>query len=122
MSRNKEANEEGYNKPNHIQAEIFKQIQEMKNAYKKDYLVGRMIERIEIGIRWQPPPEELWGVADGLKLAWRMSLKKIIVECDSAAVVKLLNGGKNLTRHPNPLIHRILELKNYNWRIHFVQC
>ncbi|XP_057744794.1 uncharacterized protein LOC130962625 [Arachis stenosperma] len=64
---------------------------------------------------------ELWGVMEGLKLAWTMGMKRIIVECDSTAVVKLLNGERNLEKHPNSLVRRIDALKKKDWRIFFVQ-
>ncbi|KAL4330206.1 hypothetical protein AHAS_Ahas13G0376900 [Arachis hypogaea] len=60
---------------------------------------------------------ELWGVVQGLNLARRLGMKKIMVECDSEGVVKLLNGERKLERHHNSLIRMISELKKLDWRI-----
>ncbi|KAL4317675.1 hypothetical protein AHAS_Ahas15G0408800 [Arachis hypogaea] len=54
---------------------------------------------------------ELWSVMEGLKLAWAMGMKRIIVECDSTAVVKLLNSERNMKKHLNSPVRRIVALE-----------
>ncbi|KAL4373346.1 hypothetical protein AHAS_Ahas05G0072600 [Arachis hypogaea] len=50
-----------------------------------------------------------------------MGFRRIIVEIDSAAVVSLLNGRKELGRHPNHIIRKVNELRRREWNIVFVQ-
>ena len=42
---------------------------------------------------------ELWGLFEGLNMAWNASVKKIIVEMDSLDVVRLLSND-TITNHP----------------------
>ncbi|KAL4299003.1 hypothetical protein AHAS_Ahas17G0057400 [Arachis hypogaea] len=63
---------------------------------------------------------ELWGIDQGLKLAWTMGLKKVRVECDSKAVIESINSPKIRKNHPNVLIRNIQNWKNRKWNILFV--
>ncbi|RYR24105.1 hypothetical protein Ahy_B02g057597 isoform A [Arachis hypogaea] len=63
---------------------------------------------------------ELWGIDQGLKIAWTLGLKNIIVECDSKAVIATLNSNKNLANHPNALIRNIHNWREKEWNIYFV--
>ncbi|KAL4292566.1 hypothetical protein AHAS_Ahas18G0040900 [Arachis hypogaea] len=166
--RNKEMHDTSYNRPRQPHQEIYKQVQDIKEALEKDYLVGKRIGRTERNIGWHPPPKgwiklntdgtaqgnpvvtgcggllrneegnwiagfthrigdgtaflaELWGVKNGLKLAWTMGFKRVVVEIDSAAVVSLLNGGKKLESHPNANVREINDMRRKDWNIFFVQ-
>lgn len=37
--------------------------------------------------------DQLWGVLSGLRVAWNMTLPKMILECDSKVVVDLISRG-----------------------------
>ncbi|KAL4320826.1 hypothetical protein AHAS_Ahas14G0049300 [Arachis hypogaea] len=54
---------------------------------------------------------EVWGVVEGLKMAWTMGIRKVVVECDLAATIKFLNSDKNMENHPNSLARSIFTLK-----------
>ena len=41
---------------------------------------------------------ELWGIHEGLLLAWDLGLKKVLLESDSACAVEMI------LKHPNPVI------------------
>ncbi|KAL4382714.1 hypothetical protein AHAS_Ahas04G0261100 [Arachis hypogaea] len=49
-----------------------------------------------------------------------MDFHKIIAEIDSATVMSLLNGRKELGRHPNPISRKVNELMKREWNIVFV--
>ncbi|KAL4393368.1 hypothetical protein AHAS_Ahas02G0045000 [Arachis hypogaea] len=62
---------------------------------------------------------ELWGIHDGLNLAWTMGMRKIIIYSDAAAVIALINNRRELHNHPNPLVRLIAKWKKRNWEIYF---
>ncbi|KAL4305465.1 hypothetical protein AHAS_Ahas16G0081000 [Arachis hypogaea] len=64
---------------------------------------------------------ELCSVKKGLEITWTMDFRKIVVEIDAGAVIKLLNKGESLASHPNAVVREIYELKKRNWNIHFIQ-
>ncbi|XP_072080961.1 uncharacterized protein [Arachis hypogaea] len=166
--RNKEIHEQQYRRPIQPYAKINKEAKKIKRALEKDYLIEQRRGRIEMSIRWNPPPAgwiklnsdeitqgnpgtigcggilrnkerrwtagfshkigvgtafmaELCGVKKGLEIIWTMSFRKIMVEIDAGAVIKLLNKGESLASHPNAVVREIYELKRRNWNIHFVQ-
>ncbi|KAL4314081.1 hypothetical protein AHAS_Ahas15G0049400 [Arachis hypogaea] len=49
-----------------------------------------------------------------------MEMKNIIMECDSKAVIEVLNNKRNLNNHPNGLIRDINRWKDKNLNIYFV--
>ncbi|KAK2665244.1 hypothetical protein Ddye_003818 [Dipteronia dyeriana] len=80
--------------------------------YKKDWLGGFALN---IGIG-SVVEAELWGIFEGLKIAWKAGYKKIIMESDSKNVVMLLSSPLSLN---HPLFHFIQDsilLMEKDWR------
>lgn len=50
---------------------------------------------------------ELWGVLQGLELAWDLSMRRLEVESDSQAAISCTSANKN-NGHQHTLIRRIL--------------
>ncbi|KAL4299382.1 hypothetical protein AHAS_Ahas17G0095300 [Arachis hypogaea] len=57
---------------------------------------------------------ELWGIHDGLNLAWTMEMRKIIIYSDAVAVTALINNRQKFHNHPNPLVRLIANWKKKN--------
>lgn len=42
--------------------------------------------------------EELWGVAQGLKLAWQRGFRVVVLEVDSFIVIELIKKGTSMIK------------------------
>ncbi|KAL4298591.1 hypothetical protein AHAS_Ahas17G0016200 [Arachis hypogaea] len=60
---------------------------------------------------------EMWGIYHGLKIAWDLGLRRIIMESDSTAVVTILNKKEGLHSHLEPLVRSIANLMQKNWEL-----
>ncbi|KAH9662821.1 hypothetical protein KPL70_019476 [Citrus sinensis] len=58
---------------------------------------------------------ELWGLYQGLVLAWQMGIRLLVVEIDSLCVTQLLN--RNNFNATLPLVNDILHLLSRNWQV-----
>ena len=64
-----------------------------------------------------PMEAELWGALEGLKLAWGMGMKQIILESDSAKIVGLLNGSKDIMVRDRNLLASCLKMVKEDWQL-----
>ncbi|MED6126980.1 hypothetical protein PIB30_083701, partial [Stylosanthes scabra] len=55
--RNREKHEPNYTRPRDPHSQILKQVHNIREAFKKANLVGRRLEKMEIRIKWSPPPQ-----------------------------------------------------------------
>ncbi|OMO72395.1 hypothetical protein COLO4_27635 [Corchorus olitorius] len=65
---------------------------------------------------------ELWGIHQGISLAWSRGFRALEIESDSATSVDMIRKGVN-TNHPLAcVVEAIRELlaKDWNWRISYV--
>ncbi|KAE8704648.1 hypothetical protein F3Y22_tig00110450pilonHSYRG01155 [Hibiscus syriacus] len=62
---------------------------------------------------------ELWGVLDGLLLAWDCGLREVIVELDSRDAWRLLQQGAAMER-VSSLVPHLVECMARSWRLQFV--
>ena len=53
---------------------------------------------------------ELWGVYQGLIIAWDHGVRWLLVEVDSRCVVEMLNNLGEMTNEYSPLVTSIKEL------------
>jgi ribonuclease HI len=60
---------------------------------------------------------ELWGVYEGLSLAYRMRFKYVELEVDSEAVVRVLKKGCSENFAGCSLLHRIRQLMKKAWHV-----
>ena len=63
---------------------------------------------------------ELWGVFEGLSLAWELGFKNIILETDSKCVIQLLSKGIQQSNVHASLIASILNLLRQDWVVNIV--
>ena len=61
---------------------------------------------------------ELWGVYQGLVMAWDHGIRWLLVEVDSQCVVQMLNNLEEMTNEYSPLVSSIKELIHRNWHIY----
>ena len=57
---------------------------------------------------------ELWGVYQGLVMAWNHGIRWLLVEVDSQCVVQMLNNLEEMTNEYSPLVSSIKELIHRN--------
>ena len=63
---------------------------------------------------------ELWGVFEGLSLAWDLGFKKIELKSDSrCAIVLLQQNGTSKHKHSH-LVHAILSLLQQKWEVKLI--
>ena len=60
---------------------------------------------------------ELWGVYEGLKLAWSLGFNRVILESDYQAVIQLTNSRIDLGFKHNGLLNRISQMINRQWMV-----
>ncbi|KAL4331434.1 hypothetical protein AHAS_Ahas13G0499700 [Arachis hypogaea] len=122
---------------------ILKQGKLIQEAFKKE---GQRQNKFETNICWECPPEdwmkvntdgatkenpgmvgyytayyaELWGVYYGLKTAWELGLRKVILEVDSKAVVDAIKGATDSNEHPKAIVRKIVELLQRKWQTKLV--
>ncbi|WCJ37652.1 Polynucleotidyl transferase ribonuclease H-like superfamily protein [Euphorbia peplus] len=60
---------------------------------------------------------ELWGIYDGLTLAWNLGYRKVQVEVDSKLCVDLLTRTDTPSNDSTPLINAIQNLIHQNWEL-----
>ncbi|XP_015936169.1 uncharacterized protein LOC107462117 [Arachis duranensis] len=63
---------------------------------------------------------ELWGVYYGLKTAWELGMRKIILEVDSKAVVDVIKGATNFNKHPEAIVRKIVKILQRKWQTKLV--
>lgn len=60
---------------------------------------------------------ELWGCLHGLKLAWDMGVKNVILEIDSADAVELLRNPVNETHEDYRLVKEVKRVIDREWTV-----
>ncbi|KAH1083388.1 hypothetical protein J1N35_023149 [Gossypium stocksii] len=65
-----------------------------------------------------PLQAELWGIADGMKLAWDLRYRKLVMEIDSSIALDLL-GDVNAINSPLSMIRSSNDLRNRPWEVIF---
>ncbi|CAN1147800.1 Putative ribonuclease H protein At1g65750 [Linum perenne] len=60
---------------------------------------------------------EIWGVIEGMELAWSCGIRKLKVQSDSAIAVKLLSTTQHDAHQHFNLIRRFQELKSRQWDV-----
>ncbi|KAK0586152.1 hypothetical protein LWI29_001888 [Acer saccharum] len=63
---------------------------------------------------------ELWGIFEGLKIAWKAGYKKMLVESDSQSAVLLLNEKTSLNHPLFSIIQACKALMNKDWSCYIV--
>ena len=58
---------------------------------------------------------KMWGILEGLKLAWKADFKKVLVESDSQSGVLLLNNTTPLNYPLFNIIRACKSLLDYDW-------
>ncbi|KAK2661127.1 hypothetical protein Ddye_007660 [Dipteronia dyeriana] len=59
---------------------------------------------------------ELWGMLEGLNMAWNDGFKNVVAETDSSCVAQLLNTETSPNHPPFSLIQSCREIINKDWR------
>ncbi|EOY04660.1 Uncharacterized protein TCM_019860 [Theobroma cacao] len=67
---------------------------------------------------------ELWGVLDGLRLAWDSGFKKVMVQVDNKMVAQAISMDKLLSCSNTDLIHAIKDILQKEWEVHllYIYC
>lgn len=60
---------------------------------------------------------ELWGMYQGLILAWNKGIRLVIVEVDSLCVKQLIQSQTPSTNASSSLVNGIWELLSRNWQV-----
>lgn len=60
---------------------------------------------------------ELWAIRDGLKLAWDMGFRAILLETNALLVVELITAASHPTNHLLPLIFDCRTLLGREWTV-----
>ncbi|XP_072074464.1 uncharacterized protein [Arachis hypogaea] len=60
---------------------------------------------------------EAWGILHGLKLAWDLGFKKIILETDSKIAFQILSKREERDNHPETIIRSISQLIQRDWNV-----
>ncbi|KAL4331213.1 hypothetical protein AHAS_Ahas13G0477600 [Arachis hypogaea] len=60
---------------------------------------------------------ELWGVLQGLKMAWDLGFKKATLETDSKAVLQTLQKKEETQNHPEALVRSIGQILKRDWQL-----
>ncbi|CAN1843405.1 Putative ribonuclease H protein At1g65750 [Linum perenne] len=60
---------------------------------------------------------EIWGVIEGMELAWSYGIKQLRVQSDSATAVTLLSNSEQCSHQHSNLIRRFQELKLRQWDV-----
>lgn len=60
---------------------------------------------------------ELWGLYQGLKLAWEHGIKCLVVEIDSLCITQLVNKPVDIINEYTSLIQSIKEIIHCNWNV-----
>ena len=60
---------------------------------------------------------ELYGVYQGLVMAWDHSVRWLLVEIDSQCIVQMFSNLEEMTNEYSPFVLSIKELINKNWHI-----
>ncbi|CAN1796607.1 Putative ribonuclease H protein At1g65750, partial [Linum perenne] len=60
---------------------------------------------------------EMWGVIEGIVLAWDCGIRKLRVQSDSATAVKLMSNPNQAMHQHAILIRRFQELKSRPWEV-----
>lgn len=59
----------------------------------------------------------LWGLYQGLLLAWRNGIRELVEEVDSLCVTKLVSNEMVAPNASGPLLHVIKELLTRDWNV-----
>jgi hypothetical protein len=65
---------------------------------------------------------ELWGFYTGLILAWDDWFQNVELEVDSKIAVDMINADNEPTSPNSQLIHSIIFLLQWPWRVRFLRC
>lgn len=60
---------------------------------------------------------ELWGVYEGLSLAWDLGVRRFILDTDSECVVNLLTQNSGMARGFSHLLHMVRNLIQKPWQV-----
>ncbi|CAN1820331.1 Putative ribonuclease H protein At1g65750, partial [Linum perenne] len=60
---------------------------------------------------------EIWGVIEGMELAWSCGIKQLRVQSDSATAVTLLSNPQQCSHQHSNLIRWFQELKSRQWNV-----
>lgn len=60
---------------------------------------------------------ELWGLYQGLLMAWNGGIRSMIVEADSLCVIQLLEAQNDRLNASSPLVKSIKALLAQNWQV-----
>lgn len=60
---------------------------------------------------------ELWGIYQGLLLAWEVGIRNILIEADSECAIQMVAKGCNTVNACYPLIRSTKGLMDRNWRV-----
>ena len=60
---------------------------------------------------------ECWGVIHGLRLAWELGIRSVILEVDNSCVVNIIQGQTSCPLQSLSLIHEIKSLLNKDWMV-----
>ncbi|CAN1177924.1 Putative ribonuclease H protein At1g65750 [Linum perenne] len=60
---------------------------------------------------------ELRAIVEGLKLAWSLGIKKVVIQSDSAAVVAMLQAGAHSVHKHVALVAEFLKIRARPWEI-----
>ncbi|KAK7244944.1 hypothetical protein RIF29_39773 [Crotalaria pallida] len=72
-----------------------------------------------LGVSSSPLIAELWGVLEGMQLAWDLGFKKVEAHLDCLEACKLLSGDNYGSYKGHSLVSRINWLKNKDWNVVF---
>ncbi|KAK8503952.1 hypothetical protein V6N12_019120 [Hibiscus sabdariffa] len=61
---------------------------------------------------------ELWAVLDGLTQAWELGFRKVEIELDSLAAIRIIKGDATSRAHSH-LFHHIHHLRQRDWEVGF---
>ncbi|KAF7803041.1 hypothetical protein G2W53_042152 [Senna tora] len=62
---------------------------------------------------------EIWGILQGLKIAWEKGYKKVIIESDSSLAIQLALGTNDQPHYIGQIIKDIHTLVNKDWTVKF---
>lgn len=65
---------------------------------------------------------ELWGLLQGLQLAWNIGIRQLLVEVDSRCITEILATDTNYPNANSSLIQGIKRLLNMEWQVSLSHC
>ncbi|KAL4305782.1 hypothetical protein AHAS_Ahas16G0112700 [Arachis hypogaea] len=120
-----------FRRPSNAHLWIKEYLQRINNAFEKKHRIagcgdlirdsrGRWVAGFLVNIgKGTTFTAEAWGILHGLKLAWDLRFKKIILEIDSKIAFQILSKREERDNHPETIIRSISQLIQRDWNVKF---